>query len=241
MRVFQSTLPREERQIYGNDLLFYLNISIHAPTRGATFPCLPIFRPHDIFQSTLPREERRYSSMTLIASSAISIHAPTRGATSLSHGRLHPVPPFQSTLPREERPGSAACLISSVYFNPRSHERSDQDRQILFGQLYEFQSTLPREERHLVANVCLNTCIISIHAPTRGATLLFLCQCRSRMNFNPRSHERSDTPAPKYRKYYDKISIHAPTRGATYHSHRGNSAHQISIHAPTRGATDSIS
>ncbi|ACR76219.1 Hypothetical protein EUBREC_2488 [Agathobacter rectalis ATCC 33656] len=56
-------------------------ISIHAPTRGATFPCLPIFRPHDIFQSTLPREERPDKS--ILWSRSIR---------------------FQSTLPREERP-----------------------------------------------------------------------------------------------------------------------------------------
>ena len=33
---------------------------------------------------------------------------------------------------------------------------------------------------------------ISIHAPTRGATLMQLLNRRQDVNFNPRSHERSD-------------------------------------------------
>ncbi len=79
--------------------------------------------------------------------------------------------------------------------------------------------------------------MISIHAPTRGATGIllipaykhsifqstllqeerrFLMQCRSKTkHFNPRSCKRSDDPefdlfSPKF-----EISIHAPTRGAT--------------------------
>ena len=77
---FQSTLPREERLSLNrrfSPALCYFNprshemsdgigaasikaftISIHAPTRGATFPNIDI---PDIagFQSTLPREERQ--------------------------------------------------------------------------------------------------------------------------------------------------------------------------------------
>ena len=58
---------------------------------------------------------------------------------------------------------------------------------------------------------------ISIHAPTRGATLL----C-------------------KKSNYRRQISIHAPTRGATLLCKKSNYRRQISIHAPTRGATFSI-
>ena len=36
----------------------------------------------------------------------------------------------------------------------------------------------------------------------------------ARIDFNPRSHERSDL-ASKYHNYFGMISIHAPTRGAT--------------------------
>ena len=79
--IFQSTLPREER----------------------LFPCLPIFRPHDIFQSTLPREERRRLAT---ASADILYHFNPR-----SHERS------------DRSLSEASSRIS--YFNPRSHERSD--------------------------------------------------------------------------------------------------------------------
>ena len=54
---------------------------------------------------------------------------------------------FQFTLPREERRQVQAQPLTLQNFNPRSHERSD------FTGDYTFEVTL-----------------ISIHAPTRGAT-----------------------------------------------------------------------
>ena len=77
-----------------------------------------------------------------------------------------------------------------------------------------FQSTLPREERPSLYLL--------------GAHL---------HNFNPRSHERSDSQQSELITML-RISIHAPTRGATA---IGNipllKSITISIHAPTRGAT----
>ena len=122
MLLFQSTLPRGERQIQvlfpdqivhfnprsheGSDICQPASalpnpISIHAPTRGATF-CSNFFPPYEKFQSTLPRGERqkcRHQSKmsgnfnprshegsdknadTNPKCPGISIHAPTRGAT----------------------------------------------------------------------------------------------------------------------------------------------------------------
>ena len=142
----------------------------------------------------------------------ISIHAPTRGATILCNHRGL-VFGFQSTLPREERL-SFPCNISFHLI---------------------FQSTLPREERQTMRKLTI-----------------------AELNFNPRSHERSDPMVKKF-LLMKMISIHAPTRGATCNSIRplciyefqstlpreerhGTSrinAYQIliSIHAPTRGAT----
>ena len=165
-------------------------------------------------------------------------------------------------------------------FNPRSHERSDFDElckhfvngisihaptrgatkvlQKLLVYLIVFQSTLPREERLVVHEIMAHTFVISIHAPTRGATSPDI-QClkvpidfnprshersdpgdflhhRILHNFNPRSHERSDSYA--YQKDIPKIiSIHAPTRGATINRWSFARTADISIHAPTRGAT----
>ena len=56
-------------------------VSIHAPTRGAT-PCLVRESIYDHwFQSTPPREGRRIGIILGGEYWAVSIHAPTRGAT----------------------------------------------------------------------------------------------------------------------------------------------------------------
>ena len=142
-----------------------------------------------------PRSHERSDLVTrcvLLQLYYISIHAPTRGATAASVMREESSQ-FQSTLPREERLLELALILIACVF----------------------QSTLPREERLTDANVQLYAKSISIHAPTRGATLAVeFFQVRQSENFNPRSHERSD----KHQRLIftqDHISIHAPTRGAT--------------------------
>ena len=122
---------------------------------------------------------------------------------------------FQSTLPRRERLN-----------NSKHYYRVD-----------EFQSTLPRRERphmsdrHLIISTC-----ISIHTPTKGATIISLLRAgifqfqstlprRERLEapcnnmvlfsyFNPHSHEGSDR-ANWLQEQINKISIHTPTKGAT--------------------------
>ena len=124
-----------------------LCISIHAPTRGATS-----------------------HFWILEALWVISIHAPTRGATpgAQTVSALHlfqstllqeerrglfnnwvGILLFQSTLLQEERLRLGSGAYRSCYFNPRSYKRSDP-------------------------GVIFSTCpvfLISIHAPTRGATV----------------------------------------------------------------------
>ena len=100
-------------------------ISIHAPTRGATEVVERIETPVHI-----------------------SIHAPTRGATNADLNMRSSKQKFQSTLPRGERQLSTNFTIYGyTYFNPRSHEGSDEN-----------------------ANANKSNIEISIHAPTRGAT-----------------------------------------------------------------------
>ena len=99
---------------------------------------------------------------------------------------------FQSTLPREERQTKRWLCRCDCDFNPRSHERSDTSVSCHVVVYTLFQSTLPREERLIQYDVNNILIKISIHAPTRGATLLQLCT-----------------------KQLFSISIHAPTRGAT--------------------------
>ncbi len=99
----------------------------------------------------------------------ISIHAPTRGAT-IPNIDIPDVAGFQSTLPREER----------------------RDNMKVIAEIEKFQSTLPREERHNTTGWQGTGEIISIHAPTRGATIRITVGLLITQNFNPRSHERSD-------------------------------------------------
>ena len=145
----------------------YADISVHAPTRGATSNSLS-FSIFSVFQSTLPREERRIFDFIRI----IFIL-------------------FQSTLPREERPVPAVLHPSCVRFQSTLPREERRLLHFFQSQLFQFQSTLPREER-----------------PTQPIIPMI------HNNFNPRSHERSDTFAISTIRL-SHISIHAPTRGAT--------------------------
>ena len=58
--------------------------------------------------------------------------------------------------------------------------------------------------------------LISIHAPTRGATTGQYGYANWKNDFNPRSYKRSDMTDEELAGLL-KISIHAPTRGATMH------------------------
>ena len=125
---------------------------------------------------------------------------------------------------------------STMYFNPRSHEGSDKILHILHNIISIFQSTLPRRERLPISNersrkitfqstlprrerqsrayqYCL-WAIISIHAPTKGATRDIAAFDAYLRDFNPRSHEGSDA-AISTPSLDASISIHAPTKGAT--------------------------
>ena len=120
---FQSTLPREERQTMRkltiaelnfnprshersdrveSSLERSINISIHAPTRGAT-EYLGIQENPKGFQSTLPREERHMSPEELAELQEFQSTLPREERRFLWHWLCLIILLFQSTLPREER------------------------------------------------------------------------------------------------------------------------------------------
>ena len=144
---FQSTLPRRERRFTIPASSFVAIISIHAPTKGATFAIA--------------------WSILLIC---ISIHAPTKGATIKF---LVSVCVYLYFNPRSHE-GSDATLVRSdntpANFNPRSHEGSDVYVAEKGLEVDIFQSTLPRRERHADVTPVATAKTISIHAPTKGAT-----------------------------------------------------------------------
>ena len=169
---------------------------------------------------------------------------------------------FQSTLPQGERRGRRLSSGGwTRHFNPRSHKGSDRNQSILQPRTGEFQSTLPQGERHDYALMCGVDEQISIHAPTRGATITGIV-FRETYEISIHAPTRGATRTPRaYKEITEHISIHAPTRGATFapsHKmessilfqstlpqgerltghHGGADEVHISIHAPTRGATD---
>ena len=103
--------------------------------------------------------------------------------------------------------------------------------------VFLFQSTLLREERRTKIWIDSVFPVISIHAPTRGATdsgINIINQVRLFQSTLLREERRA--------VFFSKIpsniiSIHAPTRGATAFVNSLCICVDISIHAPTRGAT----
>ena len=209
---FQSSLPRGERQTFFMVIWQFIVFQSSLP-RGERLIIHAVHYKMAVFQSSLPRGERPFSQFRLSADHSISILAPTRGATPEGSFERegHPISIlaptrgatmeqlrdvfyqiFQSSLPRGERPHSpvlALCLLL-------------------------FQSSLPRGERLGFGKAQIGFILISILAPTRGATqgsrLISSCS----RYFNPRSHEGSDLENVETIKS-DIISILAPTRGAT--------------------------
>ena len=166
---FQSTLPRGERRGRYSDYNSERHISIHAPTRGATAPCLDwcflkyYFNPRSHEGSDVIRRRNRLSS-----------------------GYFNP----------RSHEGSDGIvrdgIINRYNFNPRSHEGSDTRGWLDGRHRLWFQSTLPRGERRKGIGNPFWKRYISIHAPTRGATSVLPLSMVSDWYFNPRSHEGSD-------------------------------------------------
>ena len=100
----------------------------------------------------------------------------------------------------------------------------------------KFQSTLLQEERPSSLSLYLSYCLISIHAPTRGATIYHVTVNRGFPFQSTLLQEERRSSTVLFVSSFT-ISIHAPTRGATDGRPRWSDLFCISIHAPTRGAT----
>ena len=120
--LFQSTLLQEERQLQYFSLHAEYTISIHAPTRGATYNCRHSHGPWHFNPRSYKRSDAYYVDPS--DGDFISIHAPTRGATVIILKDLV-MYQFQSTLLQEERHSQMYFLYSGMNFNPRSYKRSD--------------------------------------------------------------------------------------------------------------------
>ena len=122
----------------------------------------------------------------------VSIHAPTWGATLFYF--VHDCSSmFQSTRPRGARQFHNVLHVHKcTCFNPRAHVGRDPEIIDADYRCIWFQSTRPRGARPIVFLPRQTNHIVSIHAPTWGATALLWLPRIFRM-----------------------VSIHAPTWGAT--------------------------
>ena len=232
------------------------DVSIHAPTRGAT--------------------DCGYANGRTVH---VSIHAPTRGATTLGRGglvsegfqftrprgaRLVVVVAkwsrdmFQFTRPRGARPSSVAYRYDNISFNSRAHEGRDRrkPRGILRVDVSIHAPTRGATKSGQGGQACANVSIhaptrgatdtrysytmviaVSIHAPTRGATGQ-CTRCDVCAGFNSRAHEGRD----RRRRHFAHLPLCFNSRaheGRDPPTTTGGANGSVSIHAPTRGATTS--
>ena len=125
IQAFQSTLPREERRDGLPELFDRVEVSIHAPARGAT--CAELGGGHPVFGFN-PRSRARSDCQARcfnVEKVLVSIHAPARGATTWRRPHQQ-TPPVSIHAPaRGATVQQALELIAKLGFNPRSRARSD--------------------------------------------------------------------------------------------------------------------
>ena len=134
-----------------------INISIRAPTRGATIIGM-LLTLSSRFQSALPRGERLVSVQIVILQLKISIRAPARGAT---------LPPFPHSRPYVisiRAPARGATYAYRMYqtdteISIRAPARGATLYAYRLGRIILFQSALPRGERLTLvyANILLGS------------------------------------------------------------------------------------
>ena len=214
VKKFQSTRPRGARQGLPRQAThpgICFNPRAHAGRDATSVPTAP---PRSRFQSTRPRGARRARPSKAIASSpcfnprahagrdglhldkrdvfaAVSIHAPTRGAT-LNCAQPARRRMFQSTRPRGARHVAQIHQHMTALFQSTRPRGARRELAEMAGFHPKFQSTRPRGARQVHAareRLCV---VVSIHAPTRGATKSHFQHRSAPSRFNPRAHAGRD-------------------------------------------------
>ena len=153
--------------------LFIVIISIHAPTWGATYilsqlnlnPCY--FNPRTYVRCD---QDGKRATDCKISFQSTHLHEVRLGGA----GTYIYVAQFQSTHLREVRPYTYLRVSwPRKYFNPRTYVRCDKIAKLIQYIYMIFQSTHLREVRQLLMWFIFAYCLISIHAPTWGATSNF--------------------------------------------------------------------
>ena len=233
-RLFQSTHPRRVRRPAFQVLILAGDVSIHAPTQGATTGACQGFN-----------------------ASIVSIHAPTQGATTSPNGRRRSTQRFN---PRThagcDHRSAARChcgrgvsiharrvrlegfpllyAIEGVSIHAPTQGATISRSYSVLNLL--FQSTHPRRVRHFLGVVPESLAQFQSTHPRRGdacwAAGRYACigfqsthprrvrparrgSHRSESSFNPRTHAGCDSAVRPVFRVGDVVSIHAPTQGAT--------------------------
>ena len=189
---FQLTRPRGARPVGGVAVAVGVDVSTHAPARGATLVhdtiCICILK----FQLTRPRGARPAPAPTSCAICRVSTHAPARGATAaetlfrLTQDVSTHAPARGATAPRELHPGTGEVsthapargatglsrprVIPSCCFNSRAREGRDSRTTPARTTSRAFQLTRPRGARRVSYALDEGMDLVSTHAPARGAT-----------------------------------------------------------------------
>ncbi len=179
-----------------------------------------------VFQSTHPRGVRQGQIPRRKASNSVSIHAPTRGATPGRSG-FRFIADVSIHAPTRGATVSDGCGGAVSIHAPT---RGATERRFFVGQCDSgFQSTHPRGVRRVPTSVAGRVRLsfranpaegqaqqmVSIHAPTRGATV-----------------------AESDRQLVARVSIHAPTRGAIGGSIARNAAAMTCFNPRTHAGCD---
>ena len=237
---FQSTHPRRVRRDGGDRYYDSSDVSIHAPTQGATNG----FSGH--LASSLSFNPRTHAGCDFLvrlehrAARVVSIHAPTQGATGHEHERDHGHHPVSIHAPTQgaTSAGRSACPAVRC-FNPRTHAGCDACSRPSRPADIRFQSTHPRRVRRCGLPGSDQRGGVSIHAPTQGAT-------RSRRNIGAKNRFQSTHPR-RVRHGLGRPAVQ-PVQGFNPRTHAGCDVADdgmgthllgVSIHAPTQGATAS--
>ena len=166
---FQSTPLHEGRHAAEDSDRVDGQVSIHAPTRGATSPSSSRQQVSK-FQSTPLHEGRLVEPTCRNSVNNVSIHAPTRGATR----------------------GPSRTAPARTSFNPRPYTRGDVSVAVALVRTVQFQSTPLHEGRRQRVRQTPGTVEVSIHAPTRGATQPVTARTEAARRFNPRPYTSGD-------------------------------------------------
>ena len=170
--LFQFTPLREGRRGNWVRKIKTIDISIHAPPRGATPRICSADYKRGYFNSRPSARGDAGNHQKQAKKANISIHAPPRGATLQSPVKRRQATEFQFTPLREGRPLPARRFpIHSIYFNSRPSARGDKQRRYN-GENQIYFNSRPSARGDIFPSRNRPLLFISIHAPPRGATFV---------------------------------------------------------------------